>query len=868
MDTPRIGEYLSLCAQSDGGFGVDERVSMSDVESTYHALRAYQHLGASPASPEAVLTYLRSLFDAETGLFASSAGAKGSVQATAYVFASLDILQELQQPFAVSVVASLKAYLEDSLATSASGVYFNFGATDVMSVADIHAGVLLGSYVDFPFAAYAEGLIDALASLQNLNNGPGMPGAFAASSAAGSVASLEASHLAVATLVKLGANLESDISLGALFHACRTRASGLNQVAAAHAIVALTGSFSELVQTQLGFSALNAGSYDGTIIQGTQFKPFISVRALDGVYVGGLEVEVLVSLPGRDQTFDEPAWSPSANAYVGHETVDTAGVLGRATFEFTLAKHVPGIGHITWSGSESSAIGYGLEVTSNVEYAGRTIEDGETLGEGAALDFAVRVHNIDDADLRVGDFEVTYSLIDASGVSVYTSTFDASSSDGSAPIAFAHNLENMAIPSGSLTATFTIGGAEDPHSTSSTEYAFVSTMVASAITVNGKAAEAGSVTELTLGSTLSVSMEPGTLADMTAFVPFEAAEARVFALALVSDLGVVAQVTGSSSGSGKAKVDFELPIPTSLELVGEHRVAFVYVDAKNALTELDHFGMDDAEPLAVSIPVNLEASKASGAPKSKSLSYGDVVDFGFVVVDTLSGEEIGVSTAAPLSEVASETPAPGVYLVVSHGGVVSVRVPAEAGASAGFAVEWTVSPNAVAGEGKLEIAAYDGAGNVVPVHKSGGGKVEYPVVIGGDISVTSTPFTESSERNGKTVFVAEFDLACNGKKLAGAQLRSIVSRVGSDVAFEAPVAIAAEGDAYQVSWVLPVGESAGTYVASFFREVDAAESDPMFEIEVNHAGSSMFKLPVKTQFIGLVAFASVFYIFVKQRYSL
>ncbi|KNC50519.1 uncharacterized protein AMSG_00680 [Thecamonas trahens ATCC 50062] len=916
IDSPLAASYLEA-ASVNGGYAANEVTNVADVVSTFHALRAYQHMGASVPQPDAVADFLASLLDQETGLFAATAGAKGDVVSTAYVFASLDILSRLD--IVEPMKDSLKSYLEESLATSAKGVYFNFGASDTVSMEDIHAGILLGSFVDFPFEAYKSGLVDVIASLQNPNPNLGLVGGFLAAGVPGASATIQASFLAAESLKIMDADVAESVYLPALLKACRSRASGLADAAASHAIVALTGSFEAFVATRVGFNALNAAPNGDSMIQGTQFQPFVTVTAADGVPVNGLEVEIYVTLPGAARAVHELAYSAVSAAYTGHDTIDTAGLLGQASLEFSVSKHVAGIGQIAWAGSESASIGYGLEVTGAVTYGASDVAEGESVGDGVAFDYQLRLFNVTHEDLRVGDFAVAFQLRDASGVAVASLAYDGASASGDDAVAFATELSGVAVPTGALEAVFEVAdGAGLVHTSAVKSYKYVSSMVASSVTVNGIAASAASaVHKLALGDVLTVAMEPAAMPDMRTLVHFDhssAAAARTFVFQLTTEDGaVVASVEGTpSSGSSgsNVKVAFELEIPTSLSLVGTHLVKFAYVDAAGNAVELDNYDSaeaalwEDASPLSVAVPVHLEMSSAEGAPTKKDFYYGNVVEFEFTVVDTLSGKSLSAADVA--SAVADDAVAPGMYLVISHDDAVragrrfvSVRERATArDAADGFAISWTINPNAVQGDGILEVAAYDAAGTQLPVYKPNSeNKVEYPIVIGGEIKVTSEPYSFDAERRDTTVFVSEFSLGCQGKKLANAQLRCSVFKVVDGAKaelFQVPVALGASNDAYQVSFAVPTPDAAGDYELAFYREVDrvrAAEQadhaaraaaragtdfdpasipavEPMFSIAVNHAGSSPFQLPVRTEFVAFVIASAIFALIASRRHNM
>ena len=66
-----------------------------------HAVLSYQHLGLTIPNSGNVATFIRSLYDADTHLFANRVGETGDLKSTALAFQTLEYLGELQVCFKI-----------------------------------------------------------------------------------------------------------------------------------------------------------------------------------------------------------------------------------------------------------------------------------------------------------------------------------------------------------------------------------------------------------------------------------------------------------------------------------------------------------------------------------------------------------------------------------------------------------------------------------------------------------------------------------------------------------------------------------------------------------------------------------------------
>jgi len=177
-----------------------------------------------------------------------------------------------------------------------------------------------------------------------------------------------------------------------------------------------------------------------------------------------------------------------------------------------------------------------------------------------------------------------------------------------------------------------------------------------------------------------------------------------------------------------------------------------------------------------------------------------------------------------------------------------------------FAVDWSVSPNALKGPATLALVGLAADGNEVHLYTERDEKVwAVDVDIGGDIEKSDSSYSDKLD-DGMVNFFVEFDLSCQGKKLKGAQLYASV-KFDNNLLHEVPVAVGADGQ-YQLSWSLTSKRALeGTYHIDVYRLVDKRRNnavEPFLSMKHNHVASSTSWLPVRTEILILSIFSASF----------
>jgi hypothetical protein len=335
--------------------------------------------------------------------------------------------------------------------------------------------------------------------------------------------------------------------------------------------------------------------------------------------------------------------------------------------------------------------------------------------------------------------------------------------------------------------------------------------------------------------------------------------ARTFLLDVKSPGGVLLHSVKGSSQTGR--VAFELPLSATFDSIGTQLISFRFIAANGDTVQLANYDSaagelyDESNAVAFSVPVDLVFQPLGDKPAASAFVYGADIAYNFNVKDSISG----------LALKAGKVEAANVYLSLRAAdggrGQVSVHIPAKASAK-GLAINWSINPNAVRGVGVVELAAEDADGNSYPLHEEGKKEnVQLSVNIGGDIAVkhetiSSTVFDRRG--NPKTAFVVKFSLACKGKALTGAALKAVVEHVseaGVATAVASGLPVATSGSAYEVSWSSAGRSPSGTYRIRFYREADRVRGDSagIFELSIPHESGAATKLPVRTEFIAVIA---------------
>ena len=803
-----------------------------------HAFLALTQLKAVPSNLNNIANFLKSLRDESTGLYAPKAGAKGNVEATAYAVQVLEALGEAGKAQLKEASAKLSAYVKNALT---QGQFFAFPEVHPLSAQ--YFATEIAEAVGYDLAPAAEKvckfITEQLAKLPV------------------SAANTEVVFHAVAALKALGAAAKTDcvgkVDEDAVRAAFDDAANTLNSAAYLYQALALTDELADLFREKVLFTTQAGAPVGSRLIFGTTVKPTFATEPANPNFNVALEA----SIPNA-VVLDSLAWDAAKRVYVGKEVIKTSSGLGKAGFKFTVSLPLAALGgNVQFVHEENRAIGYGIAVDAEAMLeGGRTVAEGATVSPGTEFKFGVTLHSDTEANILAGDFDVVFTVLDASHVEVHSEK--SARRGNSSPIRFTYVLKNNNLPAGELLFRFDVAAAlTGVHTTDSVSYRLSAPMVAGSIQV---------AKSYKLGETVKVSMEPGVLSGLRNVVALAASKAgaRNFLLDLKSPGGVLLHsVKGASQGS---RVSFELPLAATFDSIGTHLVSFRFVAANGEATQIANYDSaanelyDENNAVAFTVAVDLVFQPVGAKPAASAFVYGADIAYNFKVKDALSGLEVKPG----------HVEAANVYLALRAAdggrGQVSVHLPAKA-SDKGLSVQWTINPNAVRGAGVVELAAEDADGNAYPLHEEGKKEsVQLQVNIGGSIDVTQEAVaTTVFDRRGnpKTAFVVKFALACKGKSLSGAALKAVVDHVseaGVATTVASGLPVATSGADYEVSWAAANRAASGTYRIRFFREADRVKADSaaVFEIAVPHESGATTKLPVRTEFLAVLALLGLY----------
>lgn len=856
-----LGESHTFDAESALNFLNTYEVSDLDLASIRQLALSYHYLKKAAPSAEKIQQHLQSLYDSKSKLFASTEGGKGDLKSTALVFDTLRLLGAVKGGAFKDNIAALKTYLS-AHEVIAEQAQFSFPEESGLNVIEQnYYAVLLGSAIDFEFNLPK--LAHFIASFQN-KEGANAGGFF--SNKEKNTVSFESTYQAATALLILQQHYEKEQFFNRLDqdllvkYATSIPASSLTDTAKAFTVISTTKKFfTEFLDAKFVYEVLGGVPGGSTVIQGTQLKPVIQAKSLDGTPRSDLSAEVVVSLANGSPSKVKLDWNKDSQQYVASKYIDTSFLLGPLVLDYTLSAAVPGIGETHVRQTIERKIGYGITVDSQatVDATGKKVEKGEAISLGTAFKFAVSLHNKTHDNFSSGKFFVTFSVLESSGVSIHQETVDASKSG--AAFTFSYTLSSPRIPAGELAFRFEVSDDKKKvHSSETVSYQLVTPMIASEILFEGASST------FKIGQKVKVSMVPATFPDFRTVQKLDgnenAAQARKFFLDTKTAAGTLLHsVKGVPSGG---KYVFEFTISNTFEFVGTNAISFRYVAANGediALSNYDSSAQELYEdPSALSYTVNaaLELVDISAQPKADSFSYGNEINYKFRVRDSVSGQNLVASSNFETATV---------FLSLSNeekSGRVSrsVHIPAVSTGN-DFSISWVINLNAVQGPGVVTISAEDADGNPIPIVEEKTKKpIQYNVNIGGAIEVDAHPYVVSTLLVDEAAFVVEFSLFCQSRRLKEAQLRAnvVVNGGAEPLLSMVPVVTNSDGS-YSVSWTVPLKkEQSGHYQLQFFREADArANSSPLFVVDFDHS-SGLKTLPVATEFLVAIIVGAAF----------
>ena len=846
------------------------------------------------ASSANIVNFVRSLSDASSGLIANSAGTRGNVRSTAIAFELLELLGE-EKEVAKSLGAPLQQYLSSHATSDGASKLFNFSEEGLDLAASAYYGISLGKQVGFNFGDVPAWTSPIVARQAPRTAGPNEIGAFY-----GDADSLnftpESTYYSVAALSELGIGHVEEIDVPALRYFVGRVAVDLATSALTHSAIALTSAYRDCFELRVNFDTLDGPALNGRrVIQGTQFRASLAVLSFGQFAHPGMDAEIAVSFAGKGAQRAKLTFDPNSRRYGAPDYIQTADELGEVKIAFSLGQYVVGLGDLSIDASDALQVGYDISVKADAhhEVTDRDVFEGDTVSIGTSFRFGVALRTASKEFFVQGDFDMSFSVLDSTGVTVYNKVIDCS--DRTDAIEFEYLLEDQNLPNGELTFSFDVRDRSGVvHTSKQVSYQLSVQMIASNIRFIGVD---GDEPTFKLGDTVSVSIDPAAFPDLRTARPFAAtdfsgkniADQRVFMLDASTPSGVVLDsVKGTASGSGYT---FKLPIQATLHATGTTIISFRYVSKSGESTVLSNFDSqsgelyEDEQALKYTVKTDLQMTEVVEAPTATTFSYGDSVNFQFKIVDKVSGKYVSSSEHAKVS------------MVLKHRDEERGKTFTSARQDAvvtndELLINWQINPNAIAGAGIITLVTTDADGEESPlVDAISKNPVEYLVQIGGQIDVEQTSFTWNEYFSKATAFIADFTLLCNGNRLRDAKLSAVVEYASDGKKFsealKVPVANGRDGQ-YSISWTTAHQDSpSGTYRVNVFRETDRQRAiekaqwrakqqrdaggameineedidiEPLLSVSFQHSQAKQLSLPIKMEVIVLALALFAFYL--------
>jgi len=853
--------FIQSLENGDHGYGNYQGLA-SDVESTRYAIFSYQNLKVTIPNSINVAEYIQSLYHKDSGQFGSRANSKGDLRSTAFAVQILKALNIQDGTYLKSITPSihqiLKRLQKDNNEES------SFQESSSFDTSSNYYGILLASMLGYEFTN-ASKWISYIASYQSPDGG------FYTDKSRKEV-SLESTVHAVASLKLLNADFEI-IDIDSLISYIKQSPSDLKSTASSHLIFALIGySLKPTVSYQVD---TKGGIIDNTIIQGVRVKPVIFISSAVGSLNPNLTVKVSIISPMGNPILNL-LWDSEKQCYVSVFPFESSNILGPVKFEFHIHGNVAELGGLEIYISDTKTIGYGVTVAASANYAGKDISEGDTIGVGTEIKLAYNLHNQTEPAFVSGEFDLIFSILDSSLVTVYQEIINGREKRNS--INFAYIIKSASIPAGELTCRFEVKANEVVHTVKDVVYNFGIMMFATEINFDKKGRDA----QYKIGEIAQVSFVPASSPDLRTFYTYTSknAESRTFYLDISSHGGIlIRSIAGVQDMSSKdfLKYTFSFVIDPLIENIGIHLVTFRYVTSNQKNIHLNNYDSVTKElfediALSFSVVAELHVTNIQEKPSKNDFFYGNEINYKFQVKDAISGKIV----------VSGKIETANVFLEVKHQtgqdkSFVSTIQPAslylEGGNPQGFFIEWVINPNAISGAGVLSVVAKNVDGQTIELYEE---KQKTPlslnINIGGNIDVNFHSHHYVLETQSST-FLVDFNLKCQDKSLKNAQLRAVVSFKNEEESsfrdlFQLPVAFNKDGQ-YETSWTSPHDKTpTGEYRLQFYREVDRVRSSekkkdsedaaPLFELKISHTASPTGQLPVRTEFMMVIILAITF----------
>eukprot|EP01121_Diplochlamys_sp_Union-15-3_P008482 TRINITY_DN224_c0_g1_i2.p1 TRINITY_DN224_c0_g1~~TRINITY_DN224_c0_g1_i2.p1 ORF type:complete len:972 (-),score=235.77 TRINITY_DN224_c0_g1_i2:60-2975(-) len=876
IDRNAVTQYLQTLQRKDGGFSSSSDQSYSDLASIRYALLSHKHLDGSvpESSKDALIALIRTLYSDDKKLFSSKAGGEPDIKSTAFALQAYELLPyKLSSDLAKNIKDVLSSHVTDEN---------HFSFTGVPQLSGNYYGILVASKVNFDFKN--PDLWGKWIASKQVTSGPNKGGF---SDEHNSV-TLESTAHAVAALASLPGNQLKNIDSDALLEFASHTSSDLKSAALILSAVARTDAFHKLFKIDFSYETLEnrVGVVGDRIISGAQIKPVLTVKSIFNTYHSGFDISLTIR-HADGNTDLHLNWSPETLQYVATEFYSTEGKLGPVHFEYDLNFFVTDLQKsISVQITDSKNIGYSIKVQSEAVLAGKAVDVGQVVGDGAEFAFKVTISNYDNSKLN--NYPIRFLVLDSSDVVVHSD--EELVTDRKDPV-FNYVLSTAKIPSGNLNFKFEVKNEAGVHTTAVVTYQLDIKMISTDIKFIDAS---GSKPVYQIGKTVRVSMKPASFPDLSTIQPYavETAAKRHFEMIVSSPVKTLHTIKGKAEGNSYL---FELPIAATFDSIGNNAVSFRYVPTHGSPITLTPISEteEDLEDLSFKVEADLNIVQEKGKPpKDGDLHYGNEVSFSFQVKDSISQKLIwnGESESVFLSlkhETNNKQITSSRYVVQQDS---SANGPKE------FKVFWEVNPNTEQGKGSLEIVAVGADGTEIPL-KKGGKTWRVAVNIGGTISHKAHLHVSPIEGIDESVVVIPFNLSCNQKALTGAQLGASIfyqdESTLKEVAVNSLSVARSEGAEYQVSWKwgnkLAKG---GNYVVKIYREVDRLralekkeilrkqllkkqaeqkrkgepveeqqieeEISPIFSVSFEFYPETSGSLPFRTEFFVIVLFLSAF----------
>eukprot|EP01092_Planopodium_desertum_P011660 TRINITY_DN5355_c0_g1_i2.p1 TRINITY_DN5355_c0_g1~~TRINITY_DN5355_c0_g1_i2.p1 ORF type:complete len:781 (-),score=221.18 TRINITY_DN5355_c0_g1_i2:448-2790(-) len=705
VDEGQLTSFIRRLANGDSGYGRSAGMA-SDLASVKDALISFKNLGSAVPNPLKVANFVRSLYDPKTSLFRLRSGGESSIRATALAYEIFEILGELE----ASTVKEYSQKILPLVAAADKGDHFEFGTDKSLSkLSSNYDGIVLSHFVGYNIKNSGR-WVSFITSQQRSDGGFG---------------DLETTLDAVRSLVRLGG--VSDIKdTEALRRYYLSVPEDISAVAAAHSIAVLTNTHRGDFDAELSFEGVRGQ----VIIQGSQVKPVVRAPK-------GLKVDLAISAKGKEISKQAVNYDALRASYISSASFDSAPYLGDLLFTINARKTVAGLGEVNLDFTAPRSVGYGVSVTPTAKMGvtGKRVRPGAKVNLGTQFDFEYKFHNDAQTDIKSGDFEVVFRVLDSSLVEIHSASIDGKTNTN--PITFSYTLTKSDLPAGSLIFRVEIKSAEGVHTVHDTTYSLSVAMVASDITFTGRNSEQPSYR---IGETVSISITPGSYPDLRNVYPYTSLNQRKFALDIKTPEGtLIKTVPGTTTSDGKS-VLFETVIPALLSSLGTNVVTFRYIPAFGESVQLSNFNNVDGElledALTFKVTAELQLSDVTEKPSSFSFNYGNVAKFSFKVKDLQSNQYLVGSDAST------------VYLELEHSDeskgtpFISAEEPA-VNSGETFQIQWEITPNAVRGKGKLRLVARDADSNSIALLDDKKKAFNLDATIGGDIAVDRKTYSTS-----------------------------------------------------------------------------------------------------------------------------